>query len=568
MFRCARFAVCAADPSEYEGQWLPPEFRGNVMKIHGTVDEKKLDIWQFSNKEEVDPDKTEFVHCTVDDASHRGKDPAKALGKNLYLFMELVSTIRVDKEDYHTLSAQMKASKSEMTDAAKRDREERKRQEMERERALLKKKKSHVDGDIRFSENKSLLRRPKKRGEADKPQGNPKAADSDDDDAAEKAAEEEAKMKAAEEEEAARKKAEEEENDVWADEDYMTVEMSAGWVMIPIADTVAKAGGRGTTKITLDMCGGTPFSVVGIQKGDVPRRAGLLEMVKRIVGIKIHSKLELLISTVPRTDRTLLLPLPRNIILPEMSVSIVGVYRHFLANTLREYDLNCQIDRILPQTGELPTGDPLFSSFPRILNDPAASRVLLLLWRMEAPKNISVILNAPPAVLYASTAAARGPGNAVPARPPNGTEPPVPVPHIGTAFATPSRYTIPARTLEVFRSVVLRLWRAMASPDTRPPRVTTSEPVKSIYRRELKLRALLGIKKTPSVLATTAHINALKENEKNNKLQASQDLRASRGSNLGGVSATALAEQDMSVMHIASTPFNVRELLWGGETYL
>jgi hypothetical protein len=496
------------------------------------------------------------VHCTVDDAAHRGKDPAKALGKNLYLFMELVSTIRVDKEDYHTLSAQMKASKSEMTEAFKKEKEERKRLEREREKAVMKKKKSHVDGDIRFAADKSKLRRPKKRGEGDASADAPKEEESDEEDPAEKAAEEEAKKKKAEEDAAVL----EEEEDVWADEDFMTVEMSAGWVMIPIADTVAKAGGRGTTKITLDMCGGTPFSVVGIQKGDVPQRAGLIEMVKRIVGIKIHSKLELLISTVPKTDRTLLLPLPRNIILPEMSVSIVGVYRHFLANTLREHDLHSQIDRILPQSGSLPTGDPLFSSFPRILNDPAACRVLLLLWRMEAPKNISVILNAPPPVMYASTAAAGGPGSAVPARVASTA-----APAIGTAFATPSRYTIPARTLEVFRSVVLRLWRAMASPDTRPPRTTTAEPVKSIYRRELQLRALLGIKKTPTVLATTAHINALKENEKNNKMRASQDLRASRAS---GVNAAALAEEDMSVMHVASTPFNVRELLWGSETYL
>lgn len=520
------------------------------MKLHGDVKEKSLDIWQFSNDGEVDPDRTAFIHCSVSEEDHRGSDPTKIAGKNLYLFMELVSTVRVDEEDYQSIAAQMKASKSQFSEARRKEKEEMKRMEKERMDALNKKKK-HIDGHIRFSADKSKLRRPKKRGEL---LGNKEKEGSDDEeDNTAAVAEEEAQKKAAEE--ATIK----EENEEWSpDEDFMTVEMSAGWVMIPIADTLASIDPRkGTTKITLDMCGGTPFSVVGIQDGDVPRRAGFIAMVKRFFGIKVHSKLEFLISTKVNVDRAFLLPLPRNIIIPDRCVSLVGVYRHFLAYTLREYELHSQIDRILPQSGKLPTGDPLLSSFPRILNDPAAARVLMLLWRMQAPQSVSLIHNYELPVQYASVAVAN-PGNSTDAvlkKTQALKSTPAPA-NMGTAAVSLTNYTIPARTLEIFREVVLKLWRAMASPDTRPPRVVTAEAVKSIYRRELKLRKLVGIEATPAVLVNSAHIDAIKENEMNNKLRESNK-------------AAPLADPDANgTMRMSSTPFNVRELLWGSEAFL
>lgn len=43
VYRSARFCICTAEPGEFVGQWNPPNFRGNVAKFHGTVQEKALD---------------------------------------------------------------------------------------------------------------------------------------------------------------------------------------------------------------------------------------------------------------------------------------------------------------------------------------------------------------------------------------------------------------------------------------------------------------------------------------------------------------------------------------------
>jgi len=558
--RCARFAICKAEESEYEGQWLSPTFRGNVMKLHGSVNPKKLDMWHFSNEDEIDPDKTCFVRCTVDDADHRSNIENNVSGKNLYLFMELVSTVRVDEEDYRTISAAMKASRSEMAAQLKREKEEKKRKEKEEKKKKEKLKsstlfkKSHIDGDIRFSTEK-LKRASKKNATKETEKEDTGKKDTKDDDESD---DEDEKNVDVDEEIPKDEPLQEAEEEGWSDEDYMTVEMSAGWVMIPISNTISSMGTRKTTKITLDMSGGTPFCVVGIQKGDVPRRQGLLETIKRVVGIKIHSKLEFLISTATQTEPNLLQPLPQNIIIPAQSVSAVGVYRHYLADTIREQELQSQIERILPQSGRLPTGDPIFSSFPRILNDPAACRVLLLLWRMEAPKSVAVRSSHP-------TAQAK----AAPSSPAKKKEDNTEV--SGDAlFVTPSKYTLPARCVSVFRNIVLRVWRAMACPDARPPRTVMVESVKSLYRRELKIRSLVGITKTPAALANTAHMKEIKENSKSNALRASvgkSDRSVGKSQEFSAVTQH-LSVDALSNEHVAHAPFNVRELVWGNDNYL
>lgn len=490
------------------------------MKLHGTVKEKKLDKWYFSNEDSTDPDKSCYVRCTVSDEDHRSNNERLVYGKNLYLFMELVSTVRIDQSDYQTLSSQMKLSRAERDKDIQKHLEAKRKRE-EEEKKLLMRKKGHIDGDIKFSHEK--IKRPPKRGDVRRGQREQEELQQDEQ-------EEEDNKPVAEEDEKQRQQEQaevKEDEDGWADEDYITVEMSAGWVMIPIADTVASLGSNRSQKIVLDMSGGTPFSVVGIQKSDVPPRKGILEAIKRIVGIQIKSKLEFLISIPPFRNSDLLQPIPENVILPMAGISLIGVYRHYHVQSYRQQQIQAQIDHILPQTGTLPTGDPIFSSFPKILNDPAACRVLLLLWSKEIPQNI-LSLNLSP---NASTDL------------------------ISSTAALTIRYQIPENLLESFRRIILKLWRAMSCPNTTCPRTVLTESVKSIYRRELTIRSLVGLPADSGVLTSTAHLKS-----------ANGSKKTGEAALVGGAAMLpSLHVDELSREHVAHTPFNVRELLWGQD---
>jgi hypothetical protein len=511
------------------------------MKLHGTVQERKLDKWYFSNEDSTDPDKSCYVRCTVSDEDHRSNNERLVYGKNLYLFMELVSTVRIDQSDYQTLSNQMKLSRAERDKEIQKHLEAKKKRE-EEEKKLMMGKKGHIDGDIKFSQEK--IKRAQKRGDVKKGKQEKIQEEEEDDDEHDKrdsrgdkklSVKEAEKLKQAEQAAAAAAAAEEEETG-WADEDYITVEMSAGWVMLPIADTLASLGPNRSHKIVLDMSGGTPFSVVGIQRSDVPPRKGILEAIKRIVGIQIKSKLEFLISIPPFRNSDLLQPIPDNVILPMAGISLIGVYRHYHVQSYRQQQIQAQFDHILPQTGTLPTGDPIFSSFPKILNDPAACRVLLLLWSKEIPQNI-LSLN------LSSKASAD---------------------LISSTAALTIQYKIPENILEAFRRIILKLWRAMSCPGTTCPRTVLTESVKSIYRRELTIRSLVGMPANSGVLTSTAHLKAANAVGKgvNTKGGAGAKGEALAG---GGAMLPSLHVDDLSREHVAHTPFNVRELLWGQD---
>eukprot|EP00981_Chlorochromonas_danica_P011048 scaffold3678_cov157-Ochromonas_danica.AAC.1 len=275
------------------------------------------------------------------------------------------------------------------------------------------------------------------------------------------------------------------------------VEMCCGWAMIPIAATL-----RGTArKFRVDMCGGTPFDMVGIKKEEVILRTGAWQTIKRAFGFNVKSVLEILItpatpsfslryaprtintnnnsgpvnsnamtsSAVPNVSQsvTSLVPtslaaapdglpwltklLPVNIVVPTSSVTIVGIYRKILADTLKLFE--DQPDRILPQTGSLLHADVVLSSFPRILADPAACRVLMMLWKKEFPTELNGKTYRDMTINDASS----------------------------------------VRALQVFRNVMLRLWHAFGSPDAQPNKLLPDESEEDIIARELRIRELVGI---------------------------------------------------------------------------
>jgi hypothetical protein len=149
------------------------------MKLHGTVKETKLDKWYFSNEDSTDPDKSCYVRCTVSDEDHRSNNERLVYGKNLYLFMELVSTVRIDQSDYQTLSNQMKLSRAERDKEIQKHLEAKKKRE-EEEKKLMMRKKGHIDGDIKFNQEK--IKRPPKRGGDVKKKGRRGKSQEDDDD--------------------------------------------------------------------------------------------------------------------------------------------------------------------------------------------------------------------------------------------------------------------------------------------------------------------------------------------------------------------------------------------------
>lgn len=127
---------------------------------------------------------------------------------------------------------------------------------------------------------------------------------------------------------------------------------------------------------------------------------------------------------------------------------------------------------MIPQSGEnLPLADAIFSSFPRILADPASSRVLLTLWASEAPevmlpsKSFSMLGKS---VDFSSNTAAA-------------------INKITLADISNSH------TLNIFREVVLRLWRACSSPDSQTDRLQPFESVETLFIRENKIRQKVGL---------------------------------------------------------------------------
>lgn len=267
------------------------------------------------------------------------------------------------------------------------------------------------------------------------------------------------------------------------DKDVIIVEMCCGWTLIPITDSLRNL--TAPKKLRLNMFGGTPFSMVKINDSDVKLRAGAWQSIKRAFGFGVKSILEILITpTVPIIkplpkamsaatsapgaptnqvpDVLMTKTLPPNIVLPTSSVTIVGIYRKVLYNALMSNIINNEhnsmtVERILPQSSAntIYYADAVLSSFPKIVSDPAACRVLLLLWKKEFPdKEIS-----------------------------------------GKSFKDWTNVeTTNIRALQVFRSVVLQIWHAYSSPSAQLDKLNPIESLQAVTEREHAMMLTVGLK--------------------------------------------------------------------------
>lgn len=336
--------------------------------------------------------------------------------------------------------------------------------------------------------------------------------------------------------------------------DATTVEFACGWIMIPIMDILQP--GMRSKKVVLDMCGGTPFSVVpvDIEIADIPQRPGLFNAMKRFVGIKVQSKLEINLNTVYvgrnsvtlDKDSRLARRLPNNIILPNKGLSVVSIFRHLVAQEQLKIHLSAHIDQILPQNGNLRTASPIFSSFPRILSDPVSSRVLFIMWSKSCPKDIIQKENTTNKSVDVNS---NNNGNSV-------------VNSVGAIFK--DDISITPVTLQIFNDIVLKLWCAVSASSVQIPRIVQYESMKSSYRREMRLRKIVGLP-ISVIRESGGGVSSMskKSMDANGSTTTGSKLRTSTKGSLNQE-----LQSETNNEFYSYKPFNVKELLWGNDNYL
>ena len=230
------------------------------------------------------------------------------------------------------------------------------------------------------------------------------------------------------------------------EEDKPTVvEMCVGWAMIPVESILHGS----SQKVEIPMNGGTPFAVVSIQQSDVALRQGIWQSLKRAAGFGVKSVLTVLIRKrdfIGAPLSSLYYVLPSNIVIPSSSTTMVAIYRKLL----KEAQL-ILLSTTLGASNH--STDPIFSSFPKILADPAAVRVMLYLWSKEAPDEVTK---------YAG-------------------------------FKILREEEVSPRVLQIFRDIVLRVYHAFNSPESQPNRLNPIESVDDILRRERLIRGIVGL---------------------------------------------------------------------------
>jgi hypothetical protein len=76
------------------------------------------------------------------------------------------------------------------------------------------------------------------------------------------------------------------------------VDMCCGWAFIPLSPSIIDPSSA-TRKLQVDVLGGSPFVYVKIKETDIQRRSGTWQMLKRSMGYKAKSKIELTLTSIP-----------------------------------------------------------------------------------------------------------------------------------------------------------------------------------------------------------------------------------------------------------------------------
>ncbi len=391
--RGIRFCVCQTDkPATADEPGNPPEFLGNVSSVSAISHHGYADKWSFTLNENRDPDSSFFVKCHASEpyVHPNGRTQSvpvpvsyNAIRKNgneqLYLFVELVTTVRIRKEmDLKDIKKEAMRYKELMKTGNQPPTTAGSSGGLAGSTGGLAGSATGLAGSSSKEKDVVSSANPAAPSEVVLP---PQVVISD----------------------------QQREKDQKYEElldTYLpsSVELCSAWCMIPIGQLAVAFAAPGTnvpTKQVIPMHGGTPFYATMIRKEDIQLRSGVWNAFKRVIGYHVKSQLSVYLAPVLIPSRTgsgapvltekVVDYLPENIILPSKIVSSVGIYRCLMSSMQTQY-LSLDSSRVLPQSGTyLPFGDVLLSSFPKLLTDPCAAKVLMLLWAREAPANIGTL---------------------------------------------------------------------------------------------------------------------------------------------------------------------------------
>lgn len=544
-FRGAKFCICRTrQPPTNDDAGIPPEFIGNVAHLGATVHPEKLDTWLFTNSESIDSTASCFVRCTVDTAvpvptletlaSHDAGQPPLSKSKH---------KSRDDKSDSNNSKSDTKsrADKSSSADTK-----------------TTKHPTPPAGPSTPFDElylyielittivvRKDVARAGSalKHGKRKKGSVSYKEEIDDDGSGGEKGDDED---KVAEEK---------------VDREVTTVDLSSGWAMIPISASISTTASSpnytlsttrdGGKQLSISMVGGTPFSVQSVDCGEVVPRTSTWQAMRRAVGVQVKSSMVIVLSppvksTAPKdpagsnmsffaTSNTvsafakLTDFLPKNICVPTSAVMMVGIYRRLLRNSMSKMMYidpasskakSSAVTAVASKDAHLSSGsaggvkkstglstaaiDPILIHFPKLMEDPAASKVLFYLWEKQMP----------PAV--------RGKKNAD---------------HAMTEVAD-------NLAVKNFSDIVLRVWRAFGSPIAQKCRLKPVESLEDIRNRENYIRLVVGVE-----AVAMSKVNA----------------NPSAGEGAALSSTVAVAERNKQLVEsqdMVYAPFSTKELLW------
>lgn len=215
--------------------------------------------------------------------------------------------------------------------------------------------------------------------------------------------------------------------------------------------------------------GGTPFCFVKIKDEDIKKRTGTWQAIKRSIGYKINSTIELSLSEVssqtniPTVQQSIsnsltkernnlaISLLPDNIIIPTSSTTAVALYRHLLAECgfLEPF--------VSPQKFVSQQNSIILSSFPSMMADQAARDAFVWAWRELQPKNMQ-----------------------------------------SKIYAAKEEITSSSRLFTIFSTLMLHIWNIRNLHGAKPDSIDVLETFSDVLRRssfmksQLQLRLSLG----------------------------------------------------------------------------
>ena len=364
--------------------------------------------------------------------------------------------------------------------------------------------------------------------------------------------------------------------------------------MLPLKDVLSDK-----KSTIIHMNGGTAFGPVDVNYDEIEKRPGFIEGVKRFavnnVGLtmfKIKSQIELTFKYMESNDTLLLAStLPYCIVLPSSAMSLVAMFRNALMIARRSK---------WGKKGRKHNLDLILSSFPKLVGDPAARRVLMYFWARECPEHLLYggkhagiekggVANSRSGKRDLDLIIDHSQGNSITGKKfdsgsdsassnnnsSTSEDNDINVNNSGNIKITngisqlDEALPVTDKASDRFEKVVMCTWRAFCIPEARQSKLVPSESVEQTYKREILMRnevenymfagagAKRGLVKTKKISKYVASSSSS---------SSADHLRASWEDQIGG-SENKIDDlqgvKSKTAQHL-SYPFNPMEFLWSG----